>query len=47
MTTAQKTIIAIAHIEAESTKKATQKQISKFLSYPDQVISNLAKRLGL
>ena len=47
MTTAQKAIIAIAHIEAGSTKKATQKQISKFLSYPDQVISNLAKRVGL
>ena len=47
MTTAQKTIIAIAHIESGSTKKATAKQIEKFLKYPDQVISNLAKRVGL
>ena len=47
MTLTQKTNIAIAHIEAGSAKKATKKQIEKFLKYPDQVIVNLAKRLGL
>ncbi len=47
MTLTQKTTIAIAHIEAGSTKKATEKQIQKFLKYPDQVVLNLAKRLGL
>ena len=47
MTIEQKTIIAIAHIENGSLKKATKKQIEKFLKYPDQVINTLGKRLGL
>jgi hypothetical protein len=46
MTTAQKTTIAIAHIKHNG-GRATAKQIKNFLSYPDQMIANLATRLGL
>jgi len=38
--------IAIAHIKHNG-GRATQKQIEKFCKYPDQMIINLGKRLGL